>query len=64
MSTERKVPAIPADLMQWLDEAFPEKCPDPDDTKREVWMKAGERRLVRRLLAHFKKQEQVIYVST
>lgn len=50
--------------MRHLDQQFPERCPDPKDTERELWMKAGERRLVRHLLLHFKRQEQTIHVPS
>ena len=36
---------IPA-LIEWLDTLYPDRCPDPKHTEREIWMKAGERRLV------------------
>lgn len=39
-----------SELVDMLDELYPERCADPADPEREVWMKAGERRLVRRLL--------------
>lgn len=39
------------ELIDLLNELCPEQCPDPRDPEREVWMKSGERRLVRRLNA-------------
>lgn len=36
-----------------LDEMTPEKCPDPADADRAIWMYAGERALVRRLIIAF-----------
>lgn len=54
-------PAIPDDLLQALDRAFPLALPDPDDSERDIWMKVGERRLVEYLL-HRKKQELDEYV--
>lgn len=38
------------DLVDILDELYPERCPDPDDSPAEMWMKAGERRLVNKLI--------------
>lgn len=58
----RKHPPIPADLIDYLDKAYPEKSPDPEHSEREIWMKAGERRLVRTLLQRFKRQEEAGYV--
>ncbi len=51
-----EVPAIDPVLVADLDRRFPDKCPDPKDTKREIWMKAGERRLVVFLKAHLAHQ--------
>ncbi len=39
------------ELIDLLNELYPEQSPDPRDPEREVWMKAGERRLVRKLNA-------------
>jgi hypothetical protein len=41
-----------------LDEVFPPRPPNPEDGEREVWMKAGERRLVDWLLIKLKEQEE------
>lgn len=64
MSQEQHVPPIPADVIEWLDRLYPEKCADPKDTDREIWMKAGERRLVRRLKLDLKRQEETTYVRS
>lgn len=37
-----------------IDRLFPERAPNPKDTEREIWMKAGERRLVRYLIDQFR----------
>lgn len=36
-------------LIQELDDMYPERCPKPDDTEREIWMYAGKRAVVRHL---------------
>lgn len=33
-------------LIEALNDIFPHRCADPKDPEREIWMKAGERRLV------------------
>lgn len=33
-------------LIEALDGAFPERCPDIDDSDRQVWFKAGQRSVV------------------
>jgi len=55
-----KVPAIPEPLIRVLDEQFPEMSPNPRDDEREIWMKAGERRLIRYLLEQYKRQNEII----
>ena len=44
------LPVSAEELVEALDASYPEKSPDPLDSEREIWMKAGERRLVRHLL--------------
>ena len=52
-------PPIPTDLINHLDKAFPEKCPDLKATDREVWSYVGTRQLVRILkAAHAEQQSQ------
>lgn len=36
----------PLELLTALDQLYPPRCPDPNDSEREIWMKAGERRLL------------------
>ena len=38
-------PFIDQRLIAELDKRFPHRCADPKDSEREIWMKAGERRL-------------------
>lgn len=47
---------IPIDLVRWLEETFPERCPTITDTERETWWYAGKRELVRLLIQHSKSQ--------
>lgn len=49
-------PTIPDALMKWLDEMYPERSPEPSMSPAEMWMRAGERRLVRTLLSRHKDQ--------
>jgi hypothetical protein len=57
---EDAFPHIPKELIEELDNRFPERCPDPLWTDREIWIKAGERRLVKFLLAHYERQNSNI----
>ncbi len=58
MSTKLVLPFRVPDLIYKLAELYPEKCPNPEDDEREIWMKAGERRLVRLLLHKLKREEE------
>lgn len=44
--------------VQLMNELVPEKCPDPEDTDRAIWMYAGERGLVRLLTLAFQKANE------
>jgi hypothetical protein len=44
-------------LVQWLDTLYPEKSPDPKDSEREIWMKAGERRVINFLIHKINQNE-------
>ena len=50
------LPLFAPELLQTLDQMFPEKAPDPKDSDCEVWLKAGERRLINTLLAFENEQ--------
>jgi len=45
-----KTPFISNELAEFLDKSYPERCPEVSWSEREIWLKAGERKLVRRLL--------------
>lgn len=44
------LPATAEALVNELDGLYPERSPSPHENDRELWMRAGERRLVRALL--------------
>ena len=43
--------------IEWALTIAPDRCPSPADTEREIWMKAGERRLATKLNLILHKQE-------
>jgi len=55
----KTLPHTAFDLVRELDTDYPERSPDSKDTERELWMKAGERRLVRGLLARVEYTEDL-----
>lgn len=50
-------PLITEELMNYLNKLYPERCPDPRHNDREIWMRAGERRVVRFLQSVFDGQD-------
>lgn len=46
------------EFLKTLNAMYPPRCPDPKDSEREIWMKAGERRLVEVLQAKFNQANE------
>jgi hypothetical protein len=52
---------VSKELLEALDKLYPARPPDPKDSDREIWMKAGERRLVDVLRAKLQEAEEEGY---
>jgi hypothetical protein len=50
-------PPIDEALVKKLDEVYPESCPDPASSEREIWMAVGARQVVRMLRAVYLEQQ-------
>lgn len=50
-------PPIDEALLKKLDEVYPEKCPDSDDSDRAIWLAVGARQVVRMLWAVYLEQQ-------
>jgi hypothetical protein len=50
-------PPIDEALVKKLDEVYPESCPDPAASEREIWMAVGCRQVVRMLRAVYLEQQ-------
>lgn len=50
-----QIPPLSADLIELLNQKYPEQSPNPKDDERVIWMKAGKRQLVRELLESMKR---------
>ena len=50
----KPIKTLSVDLINELDKQYPSKCPDPNDTERMIWIKAGQRMLVDNLLSRIK----------
>jgi len=54
--TDTPTPAVPKALLEWLSKVYPDRCPRPEDSSREVWMAAGRADVVRKLRAAYEDQ--------
>lgn len=50
-------PPIDEALLKRLDEVYPESCPDPAASEREIWMAVGARQVVRMLWSVYLEQQ-------
>lgn len=57
---DKPFPPVSEALLGHLNERFPELCPDPSWSEREIWMKVGQRSVVRFLNEVFKRQNENI----
>ena len=53
-----KKPRINEEVISYLDEIFPDKCPNLEDNEKQVWFKAGQRSVVNHLIKENKQQEE------
>ena len=51
-----KTPLISEELINYLEQLFPDKCADLKDTEKEVFYKSGQRSVVNHLIEQFKIQ--------
>lgn len=59
-----KLPTFSVDLIDELNRIYPERSPNPKDSDREIWIKAGKRELVRNLLERKKQLEAEKYSTS
>lgn len=57
----KPLPTSVDQLIQDLNEQYPEKSPDPKDSDREIWIKAGQRAVVNMLLTKQRMQQEEEY---
>jgi len=50
-------PPIDEALLKRLDEVYPEVCPDPSASDRDIWLAVGSRQVVRMLRAVYLEQQ-------
>lgn len=56
---EIKIPYVSKDILNYLDELFPDKCADLKDSDKEVFYKSGQRSVVNHLIELFKRQKEI-----
>ena len=56
MQKKIKTPLISEELIDYLEQLFPDKCADLKDTEKEVFYKSGQRSVVNHLIEQFKIQ--------
>lgn len=56
--SQTPVPFIPDNIVAFLNELVPEKCPSKNDCERTIWMYVGKRELVNRLIHLNQRQKE------
>ena len=56
--TDKELPLLTLDLVEAIEELFPDRCPEPSWPMPEVWMKAGQAYVARYLRAAYEAQNQ------
>ena len=56
MPKKIEIPIISDELVNYLDNAFPEKCADLQETEKEIFYKSGQRSVVKHLIEKQKQQ--------
>ena len=55
------IPVIDEQLIEYLEEAYPDKAPDISMEEKLIWFTAGQVAVVRHLKDQFKLQEETKY---
>ena len=53
-----KSPAIPKELVSWLNEVFPNRVPSGATSQRELGVKQGERRVIDKIESEYRRQTE------
>jgi len=54
------IPPLSPELVEALDKRFPERCPDPKWSDRDIWIRVGQREVVRFLIEELRRQSENI----
>lgn len=58
--TEDLLPFIPTELLEALNQRYPERSPELQWSDRGIWIAVGERRVIRFLIEQSKRQENLL----
>lgn len=53
-----KIPFIDERLVEWLEQMYPDRAPEPEWTERELWMARGAVGVVRNLRDRVEQQNE------
>lgn len=56
MAKQHPIPTFSQVQLDYLNKLYPDRCPEPEDTDRMIWIKAGQRSVVRHV-EHLVKQQ-------
>jgi hypothetical protein len=63
-ATTKRLPPVTRELVEFLDRAYPDRCPEVDATDRAIWIATGQAILVRKLKQLLAAQEKNIVKET
>ena len=55
------IPVIDEQLIEYLEEAYPDKAPDISMEEKQIWFNAGQVSVVRHLKDQYRLQEETKY---
>lgn len=58
ISENRSMPYVEESLIKYLEKIFTDKCPEPSETDREIWMNRGAVGVIRHLKRLHQEQNE------
>ena len=55
-----KLPYVDEPLLDWLEQIYPDKCPEPNMSDREIWMARGAVTVIRNLRRLHEEQREAM----
>lgn len=52
------IPPISKELLESLSALYPDRCPEPTDSERDIWIKVGQVSVIRFLEHKFEEQNE------